>query len=211
MRTDFRFSPIPVLVHKVEQDGEYLLEVRDVIYRSHHDFVYRMRLCALPGLTHAFPLGGRRNTDVQLELHGVNLPGERLAVKIPADASDVHWVTVQRHGPLVRTPFRWPSTPPEAIETEPNDTPAAAQAIAVPVVINGRIDTAGRRRSLRLPGRSRPDARPGGQRPAARLPAELRSSRPMTRRAASSPNTTIHRCRPCPTPSAPASRTTRAR
>ena len=108
MPTTSAFSPYSVLVHKVEQDGEYLLEVRDVIYRSHHDFVYRMRLGARPGYD-AFPLGGRRNTEVQLELDGVNLPGERLAVKIPADASDVHWATVQRDG-SVPTPFRWPST-----------------------------------------------------------------------------------------------------
>ena len=131
------------MVHKVEQDGEYLLEVRDVIYRSHHDFVYRMRLGALPWLTHVFPLGGRRNTEIQLELHGVNLPGERLAVKIPADASDVHWVTVQRDGLRSNALPLAVDDLPEAIETEPNDTPAAAQAIAVPVVINGRIQAPG--------------------------------------------------------------------
>ena len=140
---DFRFSPDPILVHKVEQDGEYLLEVRDVIYRSHHDFVYRMRLGSLPWLTHAFPLGGRRNTDVQLELHGVNLPDERLAVKIPADASDVHWATVQRDGLRSNALPLAVDDLPEAIETEPNDAPAAAQAIAVPVVINGRIQAPG--------------------------------------------------------------------
>ena len=84
---DFRFSPDPMLVYKVEQDGEYLLEVRNVIYRSNHDFIYRMRLGELPCLTHVFPLGGRRNTEVQLELHGVNLPGEQLSVKMPAEVA----------------------------------------------------------------------------------------------------------------------------
>ena len=64
-------------------------------------------------------------------------------MKIPADASDVHWVTVQRDGLRSNALPLAVDDLPEAIETEPNDTPAAAQAIAVPVVINGRIQAPG--------------------------------------------------------------------
>ncbi len=64
-------------------------------------------------------------------------------MKIPADASDVHWVTVQRDGLRSNALPLAVDDLPEAIETEPNDTPAAAQAVAVPVVINGRIQAPG--------------------------------------------------------------------
>ena len=148
---DFRFSPDPVLVHKVEQDGEYLLEVRDVIYRSHHDFVYRMRLGA--ALAHPRLSAGRPPE------HGGSTATARLTCPAsgrgedPRHASDVHWVTVQRDGLRSNALPLAVDDLPEASETEPNDTPAAAQAVAVPVVINGRIQSAGRRRPLRLPGR----------------------------------------------------------
>ena len=65
---DFRFKPDPVLFHKVEKDGECLLEVRDILYRGSQDFIYRVRIGAWPYVTHVYPLGGRRNSTVKIEL-----------------------------------------------------------------------------------------------------------------------------------------------
>jgi hypothetical protein len=39
---DVDFAPDPVLVHRVSKDGEYLLEIRDVLLRGRADFVYRL-------------------------------------------------------------------------------------------------------------------------------------------------------------------------
>ena len=55
----------------------------------------------------------------------------------------MHWVTVQRDGLRSNALPLAVDDLPEAMETEPNDAPAAAQAIAVPVVINGRIQAPG--------------------------------------------------------------------
>ena len=140
---DFRFHPDPVLIYKVEADGEYLLELRDVIHRSSHDFVYRLRVGALPFLTHVFPLGGRRGSEVNLELHGANLGQTSLRWKVPADGPEMRCVSVQAGGlasnclPLEAGDF------PEIVEIEPNDSIAKAQRVTVPVTINGRIQKNG--------------------------------------------------------------------
>jgi hypothetical protein len=41
---DVNFAPDPVLVHRVPTDGEYLLEIRDVLFRGRADFVYRLTI-----------------------------------------------------------------------------------------------------------------------------------------------------------------------
>lgn len=41
---DFRFHPDPLVTFRAPADGDYTIELRDVIYRGRGDFVYRMRL-----------------------------------------------------------------------------------------------------------------------------------------------------------------------
>jgi hypothetical protein len=140
---DFRFKPDPVLFHKVEKDGEYLLEVRDVIYRGSQDFIYRVRIGELPYLTHVFPLGGRRNSTAKIELHGVNLPGNSMDLALGADGPTVRSISVNRQGVTSNAvPFAVDDLP-ELLETEPNDSIAKANRVTVPAVINGRIQTNG--------------------------------------------------------------------
>ena len=54
----FRFHPDPVLLYEVPKDGEYVLQIRDSIYRGREDFVYRITAGELPFITGIFPLGG---------------------------------------------------------------------------------------------------------------------------------------------------------
>ena len=56
---DFRFRPDPVLLCQIPADGEYVLEVKDAIYRGREDFVYRITLGELPFVTGIYPLGGQ--------------------------------------------------------------------------------------------------------------------------------------------------------
>jgi hypothetical protein len=42
----YRFHPDPVLECTIPRDGEYLLEIRDALYRGREDFVYRITLAA---------------------------------------------------------------------------------------------------------------------------------------------------------------------
>ena len=102
-----------------------------------------MRLGPLPYLTHVFPLGGRRGTEVPLELHGVNLPSDRLSLKLPADGGVTHWVTVNREGLVSNSVPLAVDDLPEVLEAEPNDAATTAQVVTLPVVINGPIQSPG--------------------------------------------------------------------
>lgn len=39
---DYYFNPDPIIHYKFEEDGEYIIEVRDALYRGREDFVYRL-------------------------------------------------------------------------------------------------------------------------------------------------------------------------
>ena len=39
-------------------DGEYIVEIKDAIYRGREDFVYRVAIGEFPFVTGVFPLGG---------------------------------------------------------------------------------------------------------------------------------------------------------
>lgn len=135
---DFRFQPDPVLHFTVPRDGEYLVEVKDSIYRGREDFVYRVVIGELPFVTSIFPLGARIGESTEVELTGWNLPTTRMTVT--AVTNGVTALTVAgTNGSVVRIPFAMGELP-EAREREPNNTSAAAQAMTLPVMINGRID-----------------------------------------------------------------------
>ncbi len=64
----FRFRQDTVLIYKVPADGQYVLELRDSLYRGRQDFVYRLSMGALPYVTDVYPLGGKRGTTVPVQL-----------------------------------------------------------------------------------------------------------------------------------------------
>ncbi|MGA2617533.1 MAG: hypothetical protein ABSF26_07995 [Thermoguttaceae bacterium] len=140
---DFRFKPDPVLFHKVEKDGEYLLEIRDILYRGSHDFIYRVRIGAWPYVTHVYPLGGRRGSTARVELHGVNLPSASMDLALAPDSPPLRWLSVQQGAMTSNSvPFAVDDLP-ETEENEPNDSIAKANRVTVPAVINGRIQKPG--------------------------------------------------------------------
>ncbi len=123
----------------IPADGEYVLEVRDVVYRGRWTFVYRLSVGALPYVHSCYPLGGQRNTTVPLELRGVNLPVNSLNVAIPADSSQLRKVGLTEQSPCSNCLLFAVGDVPEVAETEPNDGQAQGQRVSVPVTINGRI------------------------------------------------------------------------
>jgi len=177
---DYRFHPDPVLYCEIPQDGEYVLEIKDAIYRGREDFVYRIVLGELPFVTSIFPLGGRVGDQTTVKLTGWNLPVNELTVDAKDKEPGVLPVSV-RKGELARpstgglvsnsVPFAL-DTLPECLEKEPNPAPilptpqpgsqsgsgpvhavqeraqankigagqAGAQPLALPIIVNGRID-----------------------------------------------------------------------
>jgi hypothetical protein len=139
----FRHKPDSVLVYTIPQDGEYTLEVSDVIHRGRADFNYRLSLGPFPYLTHIFPLGGQRNTTAQLEAYGVGLPAPALAFPLSADSPARRFVgPVAGAIPSNALPLAV-GDEPDARETEPNDTLQQANRISAPAAVHGRIQQPG--------------------------------------------------------------------
>lgn len=138
---DFRFHSDPVLHCEVPRDGQYVLEVKDALFRGREDFVYRVTIGELPYVTGIFPLGSRAGTETTVALTGWNLPLKTRTGT--AQAPGVRWMFVH-HGAFLsnRVPFAV-DTLPECLENEPNNELAAAQSVSLPVIVNGRIDRPG--------------------------------------------------------------------
>jgi len=136
---DFHLGPDPVLIYTMPKDGEYVVEVRDVLYRGRPSFVYRLSIGVLPYVTSVFPLGGQRNTTVKLELRGVNLPAAALDLAIPADSPPLRFLGPPAQGLASNRLLLAVGDAPEVRATDPNHTAAQAQRVPVPVTINGRI------------------------------------------------------------------------
>jgi hypothetical protein len=149
---DFGFRPDPVLHCRIPADGEYVVEIKDALYRGREDFVYRISIGELPFVTSAFPLGGRARSRTPVEVTGWNLPTTTLEMDV-GDAG-VSPLTVRR-GSVVsnRLPFDV-DTLPETVEREPNDSPAAARRLGPPVIVNGRIQAPGDRDVYSFTGRA---------------------------------------------------------
>ena len=140
---DFRFQPDPVLRYKIPGDGEYVVEIKDALYRGREDFVYRITIGAVPFITGVFPLGGPSGAKTSTELSGWNLPTTKLTVDAKGAKAGYYPVSL-RAGAISsnRVPFAL-DTLPEALEREPNDTPANPQRVTLPVIVNGRIQQPG--------------------------------------------------------------------
>jgi hypothetical protein len=150
----FRFSPDPVLYYEIPKDGEYFVTIRDSIYRGREDFVYRVTLGELPFVTSIFPLGGPAGAQTRIDLKGWNLPVTNLTMDAGDKAPGIYPLS-KREGEWLSNPALFAvTTLPECLEQEPNNEPGAAQSVAVPIIINGRIDPPGDIDVFRFEGRA---------------------------------------------------------
>jgi hypothetical protein len=149
---DYRFDPDPVLYYEVPADGEYVLEIKDSIYRGREDFVYRITVGELPFVTSVFPLGGKPGARTSVEVTGWNLPAARITHR--ANAAGVERLEI-RDGQWVSNsvPFM-ADTLPEHLEREPNEPPQRASSLKIPTVVNGRIHRPGDYDIFRFTGRA---------------------------------------------------------
>jgi hypothetical protein len=140
---DYRFHPDPVLFYVIPSDGEYVLEIKDAIYRGREDFVYRITVGEMPFVTSIFPLGGKAGTETTVKIKGWNLPEDEL--KLDANDKEPGIVPVSLSKDKLfsnRVPFAV-DTLPECLEKEDNNNHTDAQKITLPVIVNGRIDKPG--------------------------------------------------------------------
>ncbi len=90
---DYRFQPDPVLHYDVPADGDYVVEIRDALYRGREDFVYRVTIGQIPFITSVFPLGAAVGQRATLQVAGWNLPAPATAVNTKGEPG-VQAVTV---------------------------------------------------------------------------------------------------------------------
>jgi len=150
---DYRFHPDPVILWKVPQEGDYTLEIRDALYRGREDFVYRVSIGETPFVTSIFPLGGRLGAEASAALAGWNLPAAREALDTRPGDDRIRQADWTWEGKPANPIHYQVDDLPEVTEKEPND-PAHAQPVALPVMVNGRIQQAGDVDAFRFAGRA---------------------------------------------------------
>lgn len=148
----YEFSPDPVVSYALPRDGTYFIEIKDSIYRGREDFVYRIAVGELPFVTSVFPLAAR--TDARRELSGWNLPSTAEEVPDSGHAAARLLVAFESRGALSASARARLNAEAGQLEIEPNDAPEGAQEIALPTVIDGRIQHAGDRDLFRFIGKA---------------------------------------------------------
>jgi hypothetical protein len=151
---DYRFHPDPVLFYEVPADGEYVLEIKDSLYRGREDFVYRITAGELPFVTFIFPLGGKAGSRTTIEWKGWNLAAARTTQDLRNKAPGLYPLSA-RAGEWIsnRVPFVVDCLP-ERAEREPNDGPKNALRVKLPIIVNGRVDRPGDVDLVRFQGRA---------------------------------------------------------
>ncbi len=147
----FRFQPDPVLCCTIPKDGQYTLEIRDSIYRGREDFVYRLSVGELPYITGVFPMGGKAGTKTTVRLTGWNLPSSTLTQDCTGRPPGVYRLWTSNDVGVSNQALFAVDDLPEvmsvraaaSIASKPGDWRQNAQALTLPVIVNGRIDRPG--------------------------------------------------------------------
>lgn len=129
-------QPDALLTFTAPQTGDYFLQVRDLRYQGSANHYYRLTAGKIPAVTSVFPLGGTTGSALNLALDGVNLPPFAPWTPPPRSAETSYARLPLTH---VGSPRLEVGPFPEMVEGEQNDLPASAQAVTLPVTINGRI------------------------------------------------------------------------
>lgn len=136
---DYRFNPDPVLFYKVPGDDEYILEIRDSIYRGRDDFVFRITAGEKPFITGMFPLGGRAGVPMSSSITGWNLTAKKLSLDTQPGDNSIRQIALRQDKWLSNQVLYAVNSLPECVETEPNDNIKKAQGITISQIVNGRI------------------------------------------------------------------------
>ncbi|MEY4385562.1 MAG: hypothetical protein RLY20_845 [Verrucomicrobiota bacterium] len=151
---DFRFHPDPVLFFKIPADGEYVLEVKDAIYRGREDFVYRITVGELPFVTGIFPLGGPTGSVTRVEVSGWNLATNHAEFDARTLSEGANSLVVRDGTNVIGSAAFAVDSLPEILEAEPNNDARHAEAVTLPVIVNGRIEKSGDVDVFRIRGRA---------------------------------------------------------
>ena len=147
------FRADPKMVFTVPADGVYTAEIRDSLFRGREDFVYRLSIVPGPVVESVFPLGLKEGTSTSLKLTGKSLSAGEVNVNA-APGPDRFRELTRLGNQWLAIPIRYEvDTLPEITEAGNNTVPISAQAVTVPVVVNGRISQPGEHDFYRFDGK----------------------------------------------------------
>jgi hypothetical protein len=129
----------------VPAEGDYTLEIRDIRYQGGDAHRYRLRIGNFPLVSTTFPLAARKGRESQLEAAGNSIAGMGpMTLALAADCSNAAVpMGVKLPDGAGSTAVTVASSDwDELVETEPNDAQGAANAVALPGAINGRMNSA---------------------------------------------------------------------
>ena len=146
----FHLKPDPVIHFEVPQEGEYTVEIHDSIFRGREDFVYRLTIGELPFVTGIFPLGGPAGAKTSVTFTGWNLKENHLTLDNTCTAPGVLSLNA---GFFNTVPFSVDDLP-ECLAEKSNHSVETAQAVTLPVIVNGRVSQPGEREVFKFQGRA---------------------------------------------------------
>lgn len=144
---DVDLSRDSVLTWRFAETGAYVITIEDVEHGgARNGYAYRIYAGALPFVTGAFPLGVARGAAAAVTLSGVNL-GSATSLSVRGDPASLVGGTIPitastPAGPALNRRAVALGRYPDVLEVEPNDAPGAAQTLAIPSTVNGRVWTA---------------------------------------------------------------------
>jgi hypothetical protein len=127
--------------HKFEKEGTYYVRISDYNESGSGRHFYRIMMGSLPVVVSAFPLGVEQGKTAEVALTGFNLAAAKVAVKGEPNEGeyDSLWLRPEgTQGPSFSKIRLAVGTEPEILAKETT----SAQAITLPVTINGRLTTA---------------------------------------------------------------------
>jgi hypothetical protein len=137
--TGFDETGDPLIAHRFEKPGRYVVRVSDLMLTASADHFYRLSIGDFPQVTGVFPLTVAAGRETQVELTGYNLPRRAMAT-VKADKPGDVPVEIDADVYRVRRTLKVMAVEgTELVEREPNDAPAKANALPVPGAVNGRI------------------------------------------------------------------------
>jgi hypothetical protein len=132
----------PRLTYTFKEAGDYLIEVRDTLWRGGGDYWYRLRIGDFPCATTPIPMAARRGSQALVHFAGPMVDGVLpMEVSVPSDPGvSTIWLAPRGSNGL----YGWPvplavSDHEEVVEQEPNNDPAHANRIPVPGGISARF------------------------------------------------------------------------
>src|SRR5205823_3465933 len=123
---DDYYGPDPLLVHRFEKAGTYVLQIRDVRYMGMAGWNYCVTCTCRPFLLGVYPMAGQRGRQVEVQPVGFNLGEMELPLKAGSETTNP-------------VPFL-ASDAPQFLEAGDNNTFETATRVKIPGGFNGRIE-----------------------------------------------------------------------